>query len=126
VEVCRLEAAAIHAAFAGANAATVKRTALRLRNPQNAPDSLEQVWLAHFAAQRAAGGALRDTVVQVAHGWRYFRPIVLLEGCTPCHGRQGADIRAEDLAAIRVAYPSDKAVDFTVGDVRGMFSVSFK
>ncbi len=51
-------------------------------------------------------------------GFRYFRRIVVEEACLACHGPQ------EDRPQfVKDGYPEDRAYDFEVGDLRGLYSV---
>jgi hypothetical protein len=125
VDVCKIEAAGIHAAVSSRFNVSIKRTALKVRNPLNAPDSLELALLRYFEQQRSSGALLTDTVIAAPTGPRYFRPIVLLDACRACHGNPETEITPADLAVIRAAYPDDQATGFAPGDVRGLFSVRF-
>ncbi len=106
----------------------IRRVGTRLRNPANAPDTLEARVLAYFA-ERMAAGTVPDEMIGVAQtgengGWelRYLRPIVLQEFCTTCHGAR--DSFAPDLRAIIAErYPTDSAVDYLAGSLRGAISV---
>lgn len=51
-------------------------------------------------------------------GYRYFRRIVVEEACLACHGPK--DDRPE---FVKDGYPEDRAYDFEVGDLRGLYSV---
>lgn len=106
----------------------IRRVSTRLRNPANAPDTLEARVLAYLDERKSVGRLPRD-VVEVAQtgpdgGWelRYLRPIVLQEFCTTCHGaRDSFDPAVRTMIAER--YPSDSAVGYAAGDVRGAISV---
>ena len=55
---------------------------------------------------------------EATQGSRYFRRIVVEEACLACHGPR--DTRPD---FVTQGYPDDKAFDFEVGDLRGMYSV---
>ena len=51
-------------------------------------------------------------------GTRYYRRINVEASCLACHGGKGS--RPE---FVKNKYPEDRAFDFNVGDLRGMYSV---
>jgi Protein of unknown function (DUF3365) len=105
----------------------IARTALRLRNPDNAPDAWELVNLELFLKQLAAGGDHKTLemfdVVTTKEGqrlFRYMKPIMTGELCLGCHGpAMPQDIKLE----IARNYPEDKATGFSLGEMRGAFSI---
>jgi hypothetical protein len=105
----------------------ITRTALRVRNPDNAPDAWEQVVLEQFQAALAAGGDHKAIesydVVTTQEGqklFRYMRPIPMREPCLICHGPNvAADVKSE----IAKYYNDDKAIGFNLGELRGAFSL---
>ena len=103
---------------------TLKRTSTRIRNPLNSPDSLERAALAYFESELAAGRRLPPYHVQRADGeWRYYKPIVVAEFCTQCHGpRDRLDPAVRKVLAER--YPNDQATGYSPGDFRGLIRVS--
>lgn len=102
----------------------VKRTSTRIRNPANAPDSLERQALAFFEAEREAGRALPTYHIQETEdGWRYYKPIVVADFCTRCHGpRESLEPGVRQVLAER--YPDDQATGYVPGDFRGVIRVS--
>ena len=64
------------------------------------------------------------TVDSVEH-YRYYEPIVVQALCLKCHGQYDLvdDATAATLTSL---YPDDKAVDYNVGDLRGMFVVDME
>ncbi len=103
------------------------RTALRLRNPENAPDEWEQKVLLQFQAQMGAGHDVSklefSEIVTTAEGdrlFRYMKPIMTGEMCLSCHG---TDIKPDVKAEITRYYPEDKATGFKLGELRGAFSL---
>lgn len=131
IAVCRDRAPAIAARLSGQSGARVSRTALRVRNPANAPDDLQRAVLEQFAEQMAAmpaGAAAAagppEAVFEIkgAQGTerRYMRAIPTDALCLTCHG---ATLAPELAAAIERDYPADAATGFALGQLRGAFSV---
>ena len=126
IEVCRSRAPEIAARLSRESGAKVSRTALRVRNPSNAPDDLQRAVLEQFADDLAAGQVQPplEAAVEINRGGRierrYMRAIPTDALCLTCHGTELApDVKA----AIAKAYPDDQATGFTTGQLRGAFSV---
>jgi hypothetical protein len=126
INVCYLRAPEIAAQLSQASGARVGRTALRVRNPSNAPDDLERTVLEQFAADLGSGPIDRplEAAFEIRRGdaveRRYMRAIPTDALCLTCHG----DSLAPELAdAIARSYPGDQATGFKPGQLRGAFSV---
>lgn len=125
IEVCRMQAPEI-AETVSSPRMQVGRTALRVRNPDNAPDSLEERILEDFERRLAEGespGRIETFVIRQQGERRYghWMKAIPTQGlCTACHG---SDLSPELDEAIDAAYPQDQARGFSVGDLRGAFSV---
>jgi hypothetical protein len=125
IDFCSTQALALTAqAAASMEGVEIKRTTARLRNPANAPDSLEAEALAWFAAQLASTGALPSEWVQAEgqEAIRYYRPLVANELCVNCHGAAEA-LAPEVAAALAERYPQDQATGHAPGDLRGLIRV---
>jgi hypothetical protein len=106
----------------------LRRTALRVRNPANAPDAFERRWLERAEAAMRAG-EVAVPLYELTEGaagareLRHLRPIVFPGGaCTQCHGPEEA-IPATVRRLLRARYPDDRATGFVPGDLRGAISV---
>lgn len=125
IEVCRIQAPAI-AERVSTDGLDVGRTSLNVRNPDNAPDAWEERTLADFERRMAAGeppAQIESFVIRNDGKRRYgqWMKAIPTQGlCTTCHG---SDIRPELAEAIDAAYPQDEARGFSVGELRGAFSV---
>jgi hypothetical protein len=126
INVCYLRAPEIAAQLSQASGARVGRTALRVRNPSNAPDDLERSVLEQFATDLGSGPIDRplEAVFEIRRGdaveRRYMRAIPTDALCLTCHGKT---IAPELAAAIARDYPKDEATGFEQGQLRGAFSV---
>jgi len=129
IAVCSERAPAIAAEQAAHTGATVGRTAVRLRNPANAPAAWQRTVLEQFEREIAAGAdpaALEYAQVVDAGGVverRWMKPIMTAPLCLTCHG---ASLAPEVAAAIRARYPADRATGFAAGDLRGAFYVIWR
>ena len=127
ISVCRDEAGPIAAEISSVSGWTVGRTALRVRNPANAPDAWERQILEGFAMAAEDGANVAGLSFQETTGsgdarrWRYMKAIPTGPMCIVCHGSNIDPALAE---AIRTSYPEDQATGFTPGSLRGAFTVS--
>jgi hypothetical protein len=127
IGVCKTIAPAIAADASGKHGVVVRRTALKIRNPNNAPDAFETRVLEEFVRKLEAGADPTtldhsETVTNNgATSFRYMKAIpTAAEPCLACHG---TDVKPEVKAEISKLYPADTATGFKVGDLRGAFSV---
>jgi len=123
IATCRERAPAIAAELSAASGASVSRTAMRVRNPANAPLPWQREAMARFE-QRMAAGEPADKLelfeTPAGEGARYLKAIPTGPLCLTCHGGNlAADVRS----ALRDMYPQDAATGFAAGDLRGAFSV---
>ena len=121
VEACQLLAPQITAQHSQAPW-KVGRTALKLRNPNNAPDAWERQVLEQFAARAAAGEPVADLKhAEVVDGeFRLMKAIPTGEPCLACHGQ---NIKPELATVIDQRYPQDQARGFALGELRGAFTL---
>lgn len=97
----------------------MRRTSLQLRNPQNAPDSLEKCFLHLFAKTKSNV----PKVVRVGEQVHYFKPIYIqMPGCLKCHGKQIAPPVKRQLSSL---YPADQATGYEMYTLRGMWHLSW-
>lgn len=125
VPVCREEAPGIAGQLSQQSGWALGRTALRVRNPRNAPSVSERAVLMAFQARLAAGEPAKqiEHVAEVEEGGQrflhYMKAIPMAEVCTVCHG---AEMGEGLQATIRASYPADAATGFELGDLRGAFT----
>lgn len=126
--VCKSIAPEAAASASQTHGLTVRRTALRVRNPDNTPDDFERRVLEEFVSQTARGSDPEklEHVEIVSDGsgrtLRFMKPIVMAEKpCAACHGKA---IAPEVLGTVKSLYPADAATGFAPGEIRGAFSVS--
>lgn len=125
--ICSERAPVITARVAEANGVKLGRASAKPRNPGNSATEDERNVLAEFAAALAKGETPRPVVRSAPDGSRtFFAPIVLANPlCLQCHGKPGADITEATQAAIRATYPEDRATGYKLGELRGLWRVTF-
>lgn len=119
VEACKLKAPALPEA-ASTETATVGRSALKLRNPENAPPEWVAPLMKELAQQEEPAGTFRSAELPDG-GFGYVESIVTGGMCVTCHGEK---VPASVEAELDQRYPQDQARGFQVGSFRGVFWVS--
>lgn len=127
IAVCNEAAPRIAAELGAKSGWTVRRTALKVRNPAAAASPYERAVLEDFQARLAGGGDIatlaRAEIVEEDGGkvFHLVKAIPTAELCLTCHG--GA-VKPEIKAKVDSLYPADAATGFKLGDLRGAFSFS--
>lgn len=122
IAVCKEAAPALAASVSEETGFSVGRTALRVRNPGNAPDAYETETLNAFIARAAAGEPVDTLEAHAVIGGevRYMKAIAMGEMCATCHGPA---LAPEVVKALAETYPEDQATGFLAGEVRGAFTL---
>lgn len=102
----------------------IRRVSLRPRNPGNAADAWERAWLERFAGVVAGGGEPSEVheIDESGGELRFVRPIRTGAVCVSCHGPV-EDLDAGVRRRLAELYERDQATGYSVGDLRGAFSV---
>lgn len=96
-----------------------KQIAKKYRNPNHAPQNLQEVMaLAKFEQDENLKGFWQPEIVDGVKGTKYYRRINVESSCLACHG-----LKNERPSFVQQKYPQDLAYNFHVGDLRGMYSV---
>lgn len=124
ITFCRQQAMPLTSKY-NSDSITVMRVAEKFRNPANAlknPDGL--VW-DQYKTAIANGDSIFSKTLVTDTAVHYYKPILLLPLCSTCHGIPGKDIPASLVTVIDSLYPGDRAKDFLVGELRGMWHIQF-
>jgi len=124
IQVCNTKAPAIAAELSQGNW-TVGRTALKIRNGNNAPDAWEKSVMQDFAAKLKDGADPKTLEASKTEDgtFRYMKAIPTGGVCLACHGEKIAQPIAAKLDSL---YPDDQARGFKQGELRGAFTLSKK
>ncbi len=131
VSVCKEAAPAIANDLSAKNNAQVTRVGTRVRNPKmGVPNDWQKAALADFEQRIAQGDKPAElehwSVAKGADGkpeLRYAKAIAVQPQCVTCHGSKD-DIPAPLAEKIRLEYPQDQAVGYSVGKLRGAVVVT--
>lgn len=126
--VCKTAAPGIAADLSNSFGGRVGRTALKVRNPENAADAFETAVLERFVNEVSKGAdasKLEHAEIVVAGGQRTFRYMKAIPmAAAPCSVCHGTAVAADLLQSIRDLYPDDEATGFSAGEVRGAFTIT--
>ena len=105
--------------------ASVRRTALKIRNDNNTPDSIDIKVMKEYEASIAAKTFLPTDIKIVKEGdtTRIYKPLITQGICLTCHG---SNISKEIQNEITTNYPNDQAVAFEKGSLRGVIVSEIK
>jgi hypothetical protein len=107
------------AAIGRENGWQVRQVATKFRNPDHAPASAqEREVIDLFHRQPEITGLWQPATAEQGAGVNYYRRINVEPSCLACHGT-----KAGRPAFVKDNYPDDRAFDFKVGDLRGMYAV---
>jgi hypothetical protein len=126
VAFCHAEAMALTAeATAGMEGVEVKRTTLRWRNPENAPDAHEERLLRYLEGLESAASGSAPSALTAAGPegtLRYYRVLRTGPMCLGCHGDE-AGFSPELARTLAQSYPEDQATGYVEGAFRGVIRV---
>lgn len=127
VQFCNLEASAIVDSINQANNCTVQRLTTRRRNPANKIETRQDRIAWNAFRTSTMDNQARDTVlVEPGAQAVYYKPIFIAsELCLQCHGSRSQDIELSTLEKVSELYPADAAVNYHLGDLRGIWKISF-
>ena len=124
IDVCKLKVPEIEQQLS-TDHWTLARTALKVRNPANAPSDWERSQMNAMNTALAAGKAPADISVAEIRDvdgistFFYMQPIMTGQLCLGCHG---SELSADVQKALAKNYPQDQARGFSEGDLRGAFT----
>jgi len=100
--------------------AKVRRTSLKIRNAkENAADATDIKVMNDYQEQISKKTFKPSNIVVLKEGntTRVYKPLVVKAVCLKCHGE---NISKEINSTVAHAYPSDKAIGYKEGDLRGV------
>jgi hypothetical protein len=127
IDFCQVEALPITKKVSDKYEVEIRRVSAKNRNPANEPNELEKTLLDAYQYNVENDVDSRSNIQKVEDGQvlLYTKAITIPGGlCLNCHGEPGKEIDQATLEKINTLYPEDKATDFKVGDLRGMWSIS--
>jgi hypothetical protein len=97
----------------------VRQVASKYRNPDHAPANAQESQVIDlFSRHPEINGLWEPAMAEQGGGLNYYRRIDVVPSCMACHGS-----KQSRPAFVKANYPDDKAFDFKVGDLRGLYAV---
>jgi hypothetical protein len=128
VSICSDTAQVLTNNFGVQKGVFIRRVSFKNRNENNFPDDFEKKVLNKFELlhQNKELNSESEHVEIVQEGefkyLRYIKPILVQGECLNCHGSD-SDIMPEVKQLIALDYANDKAVGYSIGDLRGAVSL---
>jgi len=128
IKYCNLKALPLLDSLSKEYNAEIRRTSLKIRNPKNRPLDYEEDVLEEYAEKHKNGEKLPPLMKKFKNGTIVFYVPIIIENpiCLNCHGPRKIMITEPNDKIIDSLYPTDEAINYNIGDFRGMWSVRFK
>ncbi len=127
IEFCSVHAEPLTAGVVTDQTILLRRVSFQTRNPENKPDEFEAKLLKHYAEDIRAGRIPTPQIETTKDQARYFEPIVISNPlCLNCHGVPHTQVKEDTLRIINKLYPKDGATGYKMGELRGLWSVTFR
>lgn len=124
ISVCHSRAPEIAESLSEVQGLEIRRTSLKVRNPENYPEPWQKEVLQQFEQRLAAG----ESAQEIEHfetldgdDFRYMKAIPTGELCLICHGK---NVSSEVKQSLDELYPEDVATGYELGAIRGAFVVT--
>ncbi len=127
VPFCNERALPLTDSVAQKHGISIRRIASKYRNPANAANDTEQAMLAGWEKEVKALQQPQPRWFDQGDTITWYGAITIPNPrCLDCHGllKEG-DIHPKTLAQIKRFYPDDRAVNFELSDLRGMWKISY-
>jgi len=125
LQFCSLHAIPLTDSAVDQTGKKVYRRSLKARNLSNKPSPMEKNALKVFEYAQEHGEELKSLLQfnERDSSVFYYSPIIIQAMCLNCHGTQDNGLELATFEEIIKRYPKDKAFNYKVGDIRGMWVV---
>ena len=126
IAFCNVHAYPITDSLAKIYNLSIKRVTDKPRNIDNMANEAELAHIETFKNALAEGKELESIVNETDEMVNFYYPIVTNGMCLQCHGEPNKEIDEATLTQLNKLYPDDKARGYALGQVRGIWSISWK
>ncbi|OJJ19546.1 hypothetical protein BKI52_22325 [marine bacterium AO1-C] len=127
VPYCSINALPLTQTIAKKHNVSIRRTSLHIRNPKNFPNTQERKVLEDYEQSLKTGKTPKPQLTRLSDKQTMFNaPIFIKPLCLNCHGKVGEQISKKNYALIKSSYPNDKATNYKMAELRGMWSIVFQ
>ena len=120
---CSAKAITLTDSMAVALNVQMKRVSDKPRNPNNKANKQESAYITKSKELLAKGEEIKPNMTEANGKMVGYYPIMINQACMQCHGNQGAEVLSETLLQISKFYPNDKAIDYKINELRGIWVV---
>lgn len=126
ISFCNVNAMPIMDSLSAKYGATIRRTSLKARNPNDSPNEMESKLLEAYEYQQAHSLPMESNVQAIdQRSFLFTKPIMIDNAmCLTCHGTPENGLSMENKAFLQSKYPDDNATGYELGDFRGMWSIT--
>jgi hypothetical protein len=122
---CNIAAMPLTDSIASTYNAHIKRISDKARNQANLPYAMEAAVIESYKSDLANGKDLLPVLEIIDDEVFFMAPIIIQPLCLNCHGVPEVNIAPSNLALINEMYPEDKAINYSEGELRGIWSIQF-
>lgn len=125
MDFCHVKAIPLTDSMAKVHNANIKRVTDKPRNKDNQANKEELEYIAHFKSVVASNEEPDAIVIENENDVRFYYPITTNAMCLQCHGKPTESITPKTLLTLKERYPNDKAIGYSLNEVRGIWSIKF-
>ncbi len=125
IDFCKTKATRITDSMGIMKNVLIKRVTDKPRNVSNLANLEELGFMTAFKRQVANKGEIRAITKETDDEVYFYYPITTNAMCLQCHGTPQKDIEPSVLETLSVLYPQDKAIDYDIQQLRGMWRIQF-
>ena len=127
IPFCNIQAMPITTKIADKFNVTIKRTSRKIRNSVNIASDRELEIIEEYESAIYSKNEIFPKVELDINGNKHFyAPIIVNSKCLSCHGKLEGKLSVKTDSLIKSLYPNDEAIGYSEGDLRGIWSVTFK
>lgn len=127
VDFCNEHAVLLTDSMAKLNTVHIQRLSDKNRNPKNdlTNELDKKIWSEMQELMQDSTVRNKHIIAKEGNAIYYYKAIPIgMPTCLSCHGSKDKDIAPETLQIINIKYPSDKATDYQMGQLRGIWKIN--
>lgn len=126
VPFCNVQAMPITSQLSEKYNVTIKRVSDKVRNSKNEATERELQIIEKYQNLKV-NNKKTTPIIEIDNNNKkhFYAPIIINEKCLACHGKLGEKLTVKTDSIIKSLYLNDLAIDYKVGDLRGIWSIEF-
>ncbi|MDF3818685.1 DUF3365 domain-containing protein [Leptospira sp. 96542] len=123
IQYCNLKAIPLSLEISKSTGFQIRRITNKPRNQINLMTERELRSFELIQSEFSKTGKYNPLVETFDGATHVYIPITIGENCLVCHGEPGRNVKPKTIEILKKLYPMDKALDYKLGDLRGLFDV---